>query len=88
MKMKTYYIEVKEEWNMNIGNKDWMTYEDRLNYGYRMAQATMGIKRVLQEQIKVVGFKGWSDMKNDEKSTLLFSLRRIWARENKKSAHV
>ena len=73
---------------MSVENEDWMTHEDRLNYGYRMAQATMGIKKVLQEQIKVIGFKSWSNMKSDEKSTLLFSLRRTWSRENKKDANV
>ena len=73
---------------MSLKFEDWMTHEERLNHSYRMAQVTMGITKVLKVQMKAIGFKAWSKMDNNEKSTSLFALRKLWSRENKKDADV
>ena len=73
---------------MNSEQEQPITYEERLNDSYRKAQVIMGITKVFKVQIATIGFKAWSKMKNDEKSTLLYALRRVWDRENKKDANV
>ena len=63
---------------------DRQDYKDRQDYSYRIAQALMGIGRVLREQLKVVGAKAWSKMNNNEKVLLLNALRKVYIKEYKK----